>query len=89
MPVAITRPLDIENKTLSLFATMTFFVSDKLHVTTGLRWTDVEKDFMRPPGGGTNGPHPFDDFNLDFAHEADALASLVPDTYDDLSLIHI
>ena len=83
LPVAITRPLDIENTTLSLFATMTFFVSDKLHVTTGLRWTDVEKDFMRPPGGGTNGPHPFDDFNLDFAHEADALASLVPDTYDD------
>ena len=83
IPLAITRPLNIDNKTISLFASMTFFVSDKLHVTTGLRWTDVEKDYMRPPGGGTNGAHAFDDFNLDFAHEADALASLVSDKYDD------
>ncbi len=80
-PLAITRPLNIDNKTVSLFATMTFFVSEQLHVTAGLRRTEVDKDFMRPPGGGTNGPHAFDDFNLDFAHEADALASLVPDTY--------
>ena len=83
IPLAITRPLNIDNKTVSFFATMTFFVSEQLHVTAGLRRTKVDKDYMRPPGGGTNGPHAFDDFNLDFAHEADALASLVPDSYDE------
>ena len=87
IPLAITRPLDIDNKTFSLFATMTFFVSEQLHVTAGLRRTDVDKDYKRPPGGGTNGPHAFDDFNLDFAHEADALASLVPDKYSEDAIL--
>ncbi len=82
-PLAITRPLILDNTTVSVFGTMTFFVSEKLHITTGLRWTDVEKDYQRPPGGGTNGTHAFDHFNLDFAHEGDALASLVPDTYSE------
>jgi outer membrane receptor protein involved in Fe transport len=83
IPLAITRPLNIDNKTVSFFATMTFFVSEQLHVTAGLRRTKVDKDYMRPPVTGTNGPHAFDDFNLDFAHEADALASLVPDSYNE------
>ncbi len=83
IPVAITRPLILDNTTVSVFGTMTFFVSEKLHVTTGLRWTDVEKDYQRPPVTGTNGPHEFDDFNLDFPHEADALASLVTDNYSE------
>ena len=87
IPLAITRPLDIDNKTFSLFATMTFFVSEQLHVTAGLRRTDVDKDYKRPPGTGTNGPHAFDDFNLDFAHEADALASLVPDKYSEDAIL--
>ena len=87
IPLAITRPLNIDNKTVSLFATMTFFVSEQLHVTAGLRRTEVDKDYMRPPGGGTNGPHGFADFKLDFAHEADALASLVPDTYSEDAIL--
>ncbi len=79
--LALTRPLIIDADSMSVFATMTFFLSDKLHVTTGLRHTDVDKDYRRTGGIGLNGTHIFDDFNLDFAHEGEG--TLAQDSYSE------
>ena len=79
--LALTRPLILDADSMSIFATMTFFVSDKLHVTTGLRHTDVDKEYQRTSGIGLNGTHAFDDFNLDFAHEGEG--TLLKDSYSE------
>jgi outer membrane receptor protein involved in Fe transport len=45
--LALIRPMEIDETTMSIFATRTFYLSEKLHVTAGVRHTDVDKDYIR------------------------------------------
>jgi len=68
--LALIRPMVIDAESTSIFATKTFYASDKLHVTAGIRHTKVTKDYIRTTTSlGLNAAgYRFDDFNLNFTH---------------------
>ena len=69
--LALIRPMEIDDTTMSIFATRTFYLSEKLHLTAGVRHTDVDKDYIRTSTSlGINGAgYTFDDFNIKFTHK--------------------
>jgi outer membrane receptor protein involved in Fe transport len=71
--LALIRPMEIDDTTKSIFATRTFYLSEKLHLTAGVRHTDVDKDYIRITSGlGINGASEdllFDDFNIKYTHK--------------------
>ena len=70
--LALIRPMEIDDTTISVFATRTFFLSDKLHLTAGVRHTDVEKDYIRTTAAlGINGTgYVYDGFDsLKYTHK--------------------
>lgn len=69
--LALIRPMEIDDTTMSIFATRTFYLSEKLHLTAGVRHTDVDKDYIRTSTSlGIDGTgYTFDDFNIKFTHK--------------------
>ena len=70
--LALIRPMEIDDTTMSVFATRTFFLSEKLHLTAGVRHTDVEKDYVRTTAAlGINGSgYVYDGFDsLKYTHK--------------------
>ena len=69
--LALIRPMEIDDTTMSIFATRTFYLSEKLHLTAGIRHTDIDKDYIRTTTSlGINGTgYTFDDFNIKFSHK--------------------
>ena len=62
--VGFSRNFRQDTDLISVFGSITYVVSDKLHVTPSVRWTDVEKNLNRnvvSSGGSLD----FDDFNFD------------------------
>ena len=78
--VALVRPFDQTTDSKSIFATLTLFVTDKLHITPGVRWTDVEKETDR---GNYVGSHTFDGFNMNFGFSGTPAS----DTFEDDELL--
>ena len=56
---------------LCLFLQPEHFTLGKLHLTAGVRHTDVDKDYIRTSTSlGINGTgYTFDDFNIKFTHK--------------------